>query len=213
MDSWGIENQKIVQAYINKLSAIYDRAIKQGVNIGYSVTNINTDKPFSFSDYPGAKKKADNLFSKVAYEIQSLISGGAESAWLLSGQKNDALVEKVFKNSGLTKEQLSGYFDRNLDALGSFQNRVDGGMKLSDRVWNYTDQFKNEIELSIGVGIGDGRSANELSQDVRQYLNNPDKLFRRVRDEHGELQLSKAAKAYHPGQGVYRSSYKNAVRK
>lgn len=40
----------------------------------------------------------------------------------------------------------------------------------------------------------------------------PDKLFRRVRDEHGNLQLSKAAQAYHPGQGVYCSSYMNARR-
>lgn len=37
-------------------------------------------------------------------------------------------------------------------------------------------------------------------------------LFRRVRDEHGVLHLSQRAKAYHPGQGVYRSSYKNARR-
>ena len=51
-----------------------------------------------------------------------------------------------------------------------------------------------------------------LSRDVRRYLRNPDKLFRRVRDKHGNLRLSKAAKAYHPGRGVYRSSYRNALR-
>lgn len=39
-----------------------------------------------------------------------------------------------------------------------------------------------------------------------------DMLFRRVKDEHGNLQLSKRAAAYHPGRGVYRSSYKNARR-
>ena len=37
-------------------------------------------------------------------------------------------------------------------------------------------------------------------------------MIRRVRDTRGLLQLSKRAKAYHPGQGVYRSSYKNARR-
>lgn len=37
-------------------------------------------------------------------------------------------------------------------------------------------------------------------------------MIRRVRDKHGLLQLSKRAKAFHPGQGVYRSSYKNARR-
>ena len=50
------------------------------------------------------------------------------------------------------------------------------------------------------------------SKSQRQYLKHPDKLFRRVRDEHGQLQLSKNAKANHPGQGAYRSSYKNARR-
>jgi hypothetical protein len=33
-----------------------------------------------------------------------------------------------------------------------------------------------------------------------------------VRDKHGQLHLSKAAKEFHPGAGVYRSSYKNALR-
>jgi len=47
---------------------------------------------------------------------------------------------------------------------------------------------------------------------VRKYLQQPEKLFRRVRDKHGVLHLSKNAAAYHPGRGVYRSSYKNAIR-
>jgi hypothetical protein len=51
-----------------------------------------------------------------------------------------------------------------------------------------------------------------MARDMKQYLRRPDMLFRRVRDVHGQLQLSKAARAFHPGQGVYRSSYKNALR-
>ncbi len=51
-----------------------------------------------------------------------------------------------------------------------------------------------------------------MSRDLRDYLKHPDKLFRRVRDEHGILQLSKRASEFHPGQGVYRSSYRNARR-
>lgn len=42
--------------------------------------------------------------------------------------------------------------------------------------------------------------------------NTPALLFRRVRDEHGQLHLSQRAAAYHPGRGVYRSSFKNALR-
>lgn len=47
---------------------------------------------------------------------------------------------------------------------------------------------------------------------VRQLLNEPHRLYRRVRDKDGNLKLSQAAQAYHPGRGVYRSSYKNAMR-
>lgn len=86
------------------------------------------------------------------------------------------------------------------------------GLNLSDRVWQYTDQFKDEIEMALDLGIKEGKSATSMSMDVRQYLQNPNMLFRRVRDKRGLLQLSKRAKAFHPGQGVYRSSYKNARR-
>ena len=79
-------------------------------------------------------------------------------------------------------------------------------MKLSSRVWNITDQFKSELEMAIDVALGDGTSANKLSQTVRNLLNNPNALFRRVRDKHGQLRLSQNAKNYHPGQGVYRSA-------
>ena len=68
------------------------------------------------------------------------------------------------------------------------------------------------MELALDIGIGEGRSAAELSRDVRRYLNHPERLFRRVRDKHGNLVLSQAAKAFNPGQGVYRSSFKNARR-
>lgn len=51
-----------------------------------------------------------------------------------------------------------------------------------------------------------------MARQLQRYLQHPDMLFRRVRDEHGNLQLSQRVAAFHPGQGVYRSSYKNARR-
>ena len=85
-------------------------------------------------------------------------------------------------------------------------------MNLPQRVWRIVEQTKQELELALDLGLGEGKSAAGMSRDVRQYLINPDKLFRRVRDKHGALHLSKKAEAYHPGRGVYRSSYKNALR-
>lgn len=68
------------------------------------------------------------------------------------------------------------------------------------------------IETSLSEGLAEGRSAAELLRTIREDLREPDRLFRRVRDRNGILQLSKSARGYHPGQGVYRSSYKNALR-
>ena len=117
------------------------------------------------------------------------------------------VVQKTIPDS--YKKQL---FNNNDKALDAFINRKTAGLNLSDRVWNYTDGFKNEIEMGLDLGIRSGLPAAEMARELKKYLREPDRLFRRVRDEHGQLHLSNAAKAYHPGAGVYRSSYKNAMR-
>lgn len=116
----------------------------------------------------------------------------------------------------LTREFLSKILDapRNNAALDAFLDRQVNGIRLSERVWNIQEtQLQPLIESYLADGIEAGKSASEISQEVRRYLDQPEKLFRRVRSKiNGKLKLSKAAQNYHPGQGVYRSSYKNAVR-
>ena len=111
-----------------------------------------------------------------------------------------------------SQEQYRRYFSNNDNARQAFLNCKQHGLGLSDNVWRYADLYKREIELGLDVGLRAGSSADELSRELRSYLKFPDKLFRRVRDERGALVLSQAAKAFHPGQGVYRSSYMNARR-
>jgi len=132
----------------------------------------------------------------------------------LSNDKNDALCKRVFgDNVGkLSKEQYRKYFSSNDAALQAFLTRKENGLNLSDRVWKFASAFKSEIEMGLDIGIRDGKDASSMARALKQYLQYPDKLLRRVRDEHGILQLSKAAAEFHPGRGVYRSSYKNARR-
>lgn len=85
--------------------------------------------------------------------------------------------------------------------------------QISKRVWRYGEQTKKDMAVVLDNGITAGKPASEIAKKLKSYLNNPNMLFRRVRDkETGELRLSKAARDYHPGQGVYRSSYANAMR-
>ncbi|MCZ2480021.1 hypothetical protein [Aquirufa nivalisilvae] len=214
---------KLMLELEKQIKAIYNIAIseasKQALQSSYDPT-----KPFSFDDYPRAKQRVEALLNKVTMAISGSVLEGQKNAWDLANFKNDKFLQHVFGSGRLDPSKVPVFNQRNLEALQAFQNRKDLGMGLSDRVWKITNQFKTEMELAIDVGLGGQaekalpnvvvgtKSANELTSEVKQLLNEPNKLFRRVRDKYGNLQLSKAAQAYNPGQGVYRSSFKNAQR-
>lgn len=213
LNDYDKQHAAYIESLTKKLESIYQAIIRQAVKYGLSVNfDAKQGDIFDFDKFPKLKKRMEELMADMQSRILALVENGITSEWGLSDDKNDYLVAEILASTSLTKEEIKQYQTRNREALAAFQRRKVNGLGLSDRVWNLTDRFKTELELALDVGIGEGRSAQQISQDVRGYLNKPDKLFRRVRDKHGNLKLSKAAAAYHPGQGVYRSSYKNALR-
>lgn len=198
-----------------RIDRIFKKAAEEAAKIGVSIKSpLPEDRIFSFDDYPETKKQIERLMTALQESMETTIVNGVRSSWTLSNNKNNALVSRIFGDrvGDLSKEQYRRYFSTNGAALDAFLQRKEQGLNLSDRVWRYTTAFKREIELGLDLGIRTGESADQMSRSLRQYLQHPDKLFRRVRDKHGNLKLSKAARDYHPGRGVYRSSYKNARR-
>lgn len=215
LNKYDKEHMENLSAYEQEVDRLYRQIIQQAATIGISISgDFNPDKPFSFDDYPTIKKRVEKLLSALQSGLSTVILNGIDAEWTLANNKNSELSRMVFgDNIGkLSEEQYKRYFSTNDNARIAFKERKENGLNLSDRVWRYTNQFKDEIELALDLGIRSGLSADEMTQDLRDYLRYPDKLFRRVRDEHGQMQLSKRAAAFHPGQGVYRSSYKNARR-
>lgn len=203
---------KATDGYARKVNKIYDEAAREYARLAGSLFAPDPNKPFSFDDYPTTKKKAAALAQELTANVKKVIEAGQRSEWLAATYRADAFLGTVLDRSKLTADEIKQYEDRNLEGLAAFQGRKVQGMDLSARVWKYTDQFTSQMEMAIDIALGEGRSAQELSRDVRSLLNEPNKLFRRVRDKYGNLQLSKAAAAYHPGRGVYRSSAQNAMR-
>lgn len=198
-----------------RIDRIFKKAAEEAAKIGVSIKSpLPEDRIFSFDDYPATKKQIERLMTALQESMETTIVSGVRSAWTLSNNKNNALVSRIFGDrvGELSKEQYRRYFSTNGAALDAFLQRKAQGLNLSDRVWRYTESFRREIELGLDLGIRTGESAAQMSRSLRQYLHHPDKLFRQVRDQHGNLKLSKAARDYHPGHGVYRSSYKNARR-
>lgn len=214
MDKYEKKHQRNLSAYERQVSAIFNQAIKEATLIGVSIEDLADDEILSFGKLPKTKKAVSKMLNTLASNLTVCIVNGVQSSWTLANSREDELCNQVFGDAKdlLTDAQRKRYYSNNGDALQAFLDRKEAGLNLSERVWKYADEFKEEIEMGLDLGIRDGVAANKMQKDLQQYLQHPDMLFRRVRDKHGNLQLSKRAKAYHPGAGVYRSSYKNARR-
>lgn len=211
IQGFDLNHYRTTEQYAAAVQALFDRATLAMAQSA-ARRKIDPDKPFSFDDYPEVKAELKKIVGQLATQLQTTIESGSKNQWLFACDKNDGFIASIMDTSKLSKARLKKMQDRNLDALSAFQGRKVGGMDLSQRVWRYVGQYRDQLETALDVGLGEGRSAQELARDVKKNLRDPDRLFRRVRDKRGNLVLSKAARAFHPGQGVYRSSVKNAQR-
>lgn len=211
VQSYDAAHYRQTEQYTQAVDALFDRATNE-IARAAAKGKYDPDKPFSFDDYPSVKAVMQSVTKQLASRITTVIESGSKKQWLFACSKNDGFISSILDTSKLSKARLKKMQDQNLDALKTFQGRKVEGMNLSQRVWKYVGQYREQLESAIDAGLGEGRSAAQLSRDVRQNLRDPNRLFRRVRDKRGNLVLSKAAKAFHPGRGVYRSSAKNAAR-
>lgn len=157
--------------------------------------------------------KIENIITEFHDKSLALNEYEIARAWKLSGAKNDVLVnEYLGALTAIRGINTEAYFIPNTKALESFIAREHGAKTLSDRVWQVSDQLRAEMEAHLSIGIVNGDNSAVISRRVRQYLNNPDALFRKVRDKNGKLVASQAMKDNKPGQGVYNSAFKNANR-
>ena len=207
VEKWNNDHIKHVNDYLQQVGDLYEAAIGELIRIGmaYGYSAQGGDL-FSFASNKARQENASASLSAFKDRLKTIVTAGIASEWAFANEKVDSWVKELFS------DPKDGYMLHNLDALDAFAERTTYGHTLSGRVWNITRQFQQQVELSLSVGISEGRSAAKISQDVRAYLNNPDKLFRKVRNAFGEKVLSKKGMSYHPGQGVYRSSYQNALR-
>lgn len=211
MNKYEARHIRNVEAYKREVQKIFDEATKEALRMGIRF-DADTGKPFSFDDYPATKRKFEALMAKMHQRLMAVVRGGVDAEYELAQDSAGAQIRSVFP--ALSAAQISEQLRRlaNSNAKAAFEQRRKRGLGLSDKVWQYTGQYKQELEMALDIGIGEGKSAQALSREVRKYLRQPNMLFRKVRDKHGVLHLSKRAKAYHPGRGVYRSSAKNALR-
>lgn len=227
---------KRTEGYAANVRAIYQNYLLQIINL-VKGTELEEGKPFSFSEY-GYSDEATAIFREMYSRMYQEIRNDVQNEWLLSNQHNDELVKSVFGENSINDNHFARFFKRNMEAMDAFFARKTGeeGLSLSQKVWRYTGQFKEELENCLDLAIGEGTGANKLASKIQTYLQDPDRFYRRFRikvgeDENGNTVYGRVwkrrvydketesykwvddnPKKYHPGRGVYRSSYRNAQR-
>lgn len=198
-------------------------------------TELEDGKPFSFAAYGyNVTPVLRTMYSRIYQTVRK----GVENEWRMSNERNDELVKAVFGASSAEDDHFARYFSRNKEAMDAFFTRRTGaeGLNLSQRVWRYTGRYKEELEDSLDLALGEGTPANSLAARIKQYLDDPDRFYRRFRvktgvDEEGNPVYGRKWKRrrfdkesglyvwvdddpskYTPGRGVYRSSSRNAQR-
>lgn len=218
--------------YGKKIDALFGLLAREAARIGASTGLGEGSGGFSFDRFPLARKRAQELLSEIRMSMLETIESGIRNEWDLSESKNAAIVERLVAGSGIPEHVIRSMQPRNAEALEAFLGRSEHGLSLSDRVWNITSQAMAEAETAIGMSIGTGNDAQGLSRDVRNLLRSPGEMWRRYYVTRAKADGTKAKETEwrrkvagkdgrvhfvreplsHPGRGVYRSSYRNALR-
>ncbi|CAI9673401.1 hypothetical protein HZP61_09955 [Elizabethkingia anophelis] len=211
-------HRKRINKYLLAIERLFDELLMSCSSI---IVRLKLkDELFQFRKYPSIIKDVDNYLVNYRDNLLNSIKTYTEYEWDFANTKvDDVLKARLSSVKGKITPKIYEAEIRkianqshNQKALEAFQNRKIKDITLSERVWNISKQAGENIELAVEGVFKEGMSAHELARAIKSNLNNPDKLFRRVRDKHGNLVLSKNAQSYHPGQGVYRSAHKNALR-
>ena len=201
---------KTQRSFLRRYQAVFEKVADDFARLSKD-PNVKFTRSFKFP--PDIEKKIMAITTVMHDDLLNLTQEDIKESWALSNQKNDRIVKTYLSTiKGIKDAQEASYLLPNTSALKAFISRKENAETLSSLVWKVANQARKEMETHLGIGIVNGDSSKMISQRIRQYLNNPDVLFRRVRDANGKLIASKAMQEYHPGQGVYRSSYKNALR-
>lgn len=225
------------EAYAEKVRQLFAATVNEILALNKSVPTLDEGVMYSFDgDNMRIQKKVEALLRQLHSTTTTAIKKGITLEWEKANDACDKLISSCFGKEVLSSPEFSAWNNRNTAAMNAFANRTEDGLNLSGRIWQSVQQLRDEMEIAMTVAIGEGDSAQSISRKVRQYLNDPDLMFRRFRFKKGEDEQGKPIygrkwkkrikdektgkyrwidydrKDYKTGSGVYKSSAKNAMR-
>lgn len=181
-------------AYSKRLEKLYDNFIGR---LSQLVTNthalkdaLTLDPLFHFKDFPEIREEYNRIFADYVKNEMLAYRSGITDGVALAYSHNTSVLTGF---SVLSDKAIASARNTAAETFIRSRLKTTEGLNLSQLVWNYASQAKSEFEVAISNVISDGlkagTSAAELARHVRQYLKNPDMMYRRyhrtVIDAHG----------------------------
>lgn len=178
------------EAYAEKVRLLFAKTVNDILALNKTMPSLDEGVMFSFDGESAKKQKeVEVLLRRLHSAVTMAIQQGVKLEWDTANQECDKLVQSVFGKKVLESPEFSACMGRNTAARDAFLSRSEHGLNLSDRVWKSVRQLRDEMEVAMTVSIGEGESSSSMSRKVRQYLNNPDDMFRRFRYKKGEKDI------------------------
>lgn len=227
---------KRTEAYAERVRTLFAATVNQILALNKSVPELEDGEMYSFdAESMKKQKEVERLLRQLHSTATMAIERGIRLEWAQANAECDKLVNSHFGKAVLDTPEFTAWTERNNAAMTAFINRSEHGLNLSQRVWKSVRQLRDEMEVAMTVSIGEGESAASMSRKVRQYLNDPDLMFRRFRykdPETGEWKRKWKKRVKDPetgkvtwidydkssyqdqwtGRGYYKSSAQNAMR-
>lgn len=179
------------EAYAEKVRRLFAYTVNQICEMNKRMPDIANGIMYSFD---GDSKKVQNEVEMLLRQLHAVtttaIKQGIELEWEQANAECDKLVQSCFGREVLKDPAFDAYTTHNERAMNAFISRSEHGLNLSDRVWKSVRQLRDEMEVAITVSVGEGASAQQISKRVREYLDDPDLMFRRFRYKAGVKEIT-----------------------
>lgn len=190
-----IPNQKKQYQLLNRRLAAYMAAVRriygelgsEAAKIAAS-TGYDGKKPFAWKDYPKTKARVQKLQESFVSQLGSLIMSGTSDEWRRSNLQQDLIVDNVLKGYHTSRKDARNerYYRDNSEALQAFQQRKERGMNLSDKLWDQSQAYREELQDVISAAIERGTDAITLSKQVSKYLQDFPSMQRDYKELYGK---------------------------
>jgi len=219
--------------YSSAVRELYDQALKE-ISMEFSMLDYDPNLVFSFEKF-GKFSDVDRIMTRLEQQIQQTINLAIENEFGAAYKAHESLLKQVL-GSNVKKEVWQAFAPRISSgnaALLYMTETASDNITHSTRVWN--GAVLGQMETAVQQAMMEGMPAKQMAGLIEQYLNDPDSCFRRFRiktgvDADGRTMYGRKWKKrvrnkdgstswfdadprdYPTGQGVYHSSYKNALR-